>query len=147
MILEGRILKLTVSSITYSHFAIETFAALCYKCHLFKFFINHSIHLHLTWYPTSRLPPPPAPYLTSALSPPLCLYDSAPPTTQLSYLTAPVFPYAGASSLPGINIFLRDGLSWANRCINLKKNDVISTELFSLPILNGYCNVVLRGLL
>jgi hypothetical protein len=45
------------------------------------FFINHSIHLHLKWYLTFWLPPPPIPYFTSSLPAPLWLYESVLPST------------------------------------------------------------------
>lgn len=53
------------------------------------FFINHSILLHLQWYPTSRLPINPSSH-NLPLFPPLCLYEGASPTTQSLPPTPPV---------------------------------------------------------
>ena len=43
---------------------------------LLFFFTNHSIYLHLKWYPTSMLPPPIIPHSNTTLSLPLCFYST-----------------------------------------------------------------------
>jgi hypothetical protein len=65
-----------------------------------KLFINHSIHLHLKWYPTSRLPihQPPHPTYTLFPLPFASMRVLLHPAT-LSCPTAPAFPYTGASNL------------------------------------------------
>jgi hypothetical protein len=82
---------------------------------LFLFFINHPIHLHLKWYPTSWLPPPPTPpshdislpgYTVTNPSSYICSLPFAcmrvlPHPPQLSHPTTSASPYSRASNLPG----------------------------------------------
>lgn len=69
---------------------------------LFLILINNSFCLHLKWYPTPRLPPPPTFYFTSALPFPFACMRVFPYPPTFSSPTAPASPYAGASKLPWI---------------------------------------------
>jgi hypothetical protein len=68
---------------------------------LFYFFINHPICLHLKWYPTSWLPPPPTPHPTIVL--PFTWMGVLPHPSTLSHPTAPASPHTGTSHLPRTN--------------------------------------------
>ena len=56
------------------------------------FFSNHFICLYIKWYPLFWLP------LHKWLTPPLCLYEGAPPPTYSLLITVVASPYTGALS-------------------------------------------------
>jgi hypothetical protein len=76
---------------------------------------NHSIRLYLKWYPTSRLLPPPTPHSMinpfpyypstkppshNCPPPPICLYESTPPTSHILQTHHSSIPLCWGIKLP-----------------------------------------------